>query len=80
MKSEVSFNELLTAAAKGWCTRSWDEGILSIAIPLKKGVADPLLQLPLIASKESFRFLWDQTPLLCIAVVFDPIRSEMILC
>ena len=51
MTADYSFNDILTAAARGWCERKGDEGALSLALPLC-GV-DPLKQLPLLAENNT---------------------------
>ena len=50
MTSGTTFNDILTAIAKGWCARKVDEPVFSLALPLK-GI-DPLCQLPLLGEKE----------------------------
>tara|TARA_Y100001968_G_scaffold115002_2_gene104390 strand:+ start:3130 stop:4551 length:1422 start_codon:yes stop_codon:yes gene_type:complete len=65
MNGGSSFNEILTAATRCWHGRNVDEFLLSLAIPIKE--VDPLVQLPVLADKEQFRFLWDGVPGLCIA-------------
>ncbi|WP_320666498.1 isochorismate synthase [Prochlorococcus sp. MIT 1307] len=65
MTAGPTFSDILTATAKGWCARKADEPVLSLAVRIK-GV-DPLCQLPLIAEKEQFRFLWDGSPGRCFA-------------
>ncbi len=65
MKTGSSFSDILTAAAKSWCRRNADEGILSLALPVK-GV-DPLQQITLLKDKQPFRFLWDEAPGLSLA-------------
>ncbi len=59
------FNDILAATARSWNARKGDEGVLSLALPLK-GV-DPLKYLPVIAENHQFRFLWDGAPGLCLA-------------
>ncbi len=65
MTAEPRFNELLNAAARGWCERKGEEGVLSLALPIN-GV-DPLQKLPLLAKEHTFRFLWDVAPGLSLA-------------
>ncbi len=65
MTAGTTFNDLWSAVAKGWCARKVDEPVLSLAIPVK--VVDPLSQLPLLADKEKFRFLWDSASSRCLA-------------
>ncbi len=65
MTAVPTFSDILTAITKGWCGRKTDEPVLSLAMPIT-GV-DPLQQLPLLADKETFRFLWDSSPGRCLA-------------
>ena len=65
MTADPSFSEILSAASTGWCQRNWNEGVLSLALPLQR--VDPLSQLHLLAEKENFRFLWDSSPGLSFA-------------
>ena len=65
MKGEPTFNEILTASTRCWKERKVDEFLLSLAVPIRE--VDPLVQLPVLADKEQFRFLWDRIPGLCIA-------------
>ncbi len=76
MKADYSFSGILNAAAKGWCERKSDEGVLSIALPLQN--IDPLLQLPLIAKEQAFRFLWDETPGISIAAAGQCQQLELV--
>ncbi len=65
MTDDLRFQDILTAAAKGWRAGKGEDCLLSMALPLK-GV-DPLRQLPFISYSQSFRFLWDGAPGLCLA-------------
>ena len=65
MNGGSTFNEILTASIRCWNERKVDELLLSLAIPIK--AVDPLFQLPVLADKEQFRFLWDRMPGLCIS-------------
>ncbi len=60
MTADPSFSDILAASSKGWCARKGEEGLLSIALPIKK--ADPLEALRVIAEENQFRFLWDEEP------------------
>jgi len=65
MKSRLIFSEILQASLRGWDLRRSDECVLSLALPINH--IDPLNILPILADKEEFRFLWDQSPGLSIA-------------
>ncbi|MFL0736520.1 MAG: isochorismate synthase, partial [Prochlorococcus sp.] len=65
MTADPSFSNLLAAASRGWCARTCDEGVLSLALPLDE--VDPLYNLPLLADEDPFQFLWDGAPGLCFA-------------
>ncbi len=65
MTAGPTFSDILNAIARSWRERKVDEPVFSLALPIK-GV-DPLCQLPVLASNEKFRFLWDGTPLRCLA-------------
>ena len=65
MNGGSTFSEVLNAATTCWHERKVDEFVLSLAIPIQ-GV-DPLVQLQVIGERESFTFLWDCIPGLCIA-------------
>lgn len=43
-----------------------DDGLLSLAVPLRGG-GDPMALLPQLEGNDGFRFLWDGAPGLCIA-------------
>jgi len=51
------FSDLLDRAMHIWTQRPGEECVVSLALPLQ-GV-DPLIQLPLLAAPDPFRFLWD---------------------
>ena len=65
MKADPSFSDIVNASSRGWCKKKGDEGVLSIALPIK-GV-DPLKVLPVIAEEQHFRFLWDKAKTLSFA-------------
>ena len=65
MKFGPTFTELIAASVKCWKERNNAECVLSVAVPVR-GI-DPLTQLPLLAEKQKFRFLWDHAPEFCIA-------------
>ncbi len=65
MKADPSFSEIMNASSIGWCDKKGDEGVLSIALPIKN--ADPLELLPVIAEEHQFRFLWDEAKDLSLA-------------
>ncbi len=69
----VRFTELLDAATRAArhleqtaaSEQRQEEGVLSLALPMAG--LDPLALLPTLAGGESFRFLWDGAPGLCLA-------------
>lgn len=61
----IRFSDLLDQALTFWRERQGEDGVFSLALPLK-GV-DPLLQLPLLSAADPFRFLWDGAPGLSLA-------------
>ncbi|KGG13195.1 MULTISPECIES: isochorismate synthase [Prochlorococcus] len=65
MKCDPTFSEFLQASLKAWSQKRSDDFVLSLALSVQD--VDPLVQLPVIANKQQFSFLWDRTPGLCIA-------------
>ncbi len=65
MTAGHTFSDILSAIGRGWSARNCDECVLSLALKLEE--IDPLSRLPVLASKEKFRFLWDGAPGRCIA-------------
>ena len=65
MPANFRFSDLLNAAHKAWGQGCSDESLLSLAMPLD-GV-DPLQALPKLGADGLFKFLWDNTPGLCLA-------------
>ncbi|MFQ6538436.1 MULTISPECIES: isochorismate synthase [Aphanothece] len=64
MLAPDSFTDLLALASEG-ARHVEEEGVLSLAIPMAGG--DPMALLPRLDGGDSFRFLWDGAPGLCIA-------------
>jgi menaquinone-specific isochorismate synthase len=74
VQAPPSFTDLLadaTAAAEAARldpARPDDDGVLSLALPLRASAGlDPLQLLPELATPDGFRFLWDGAPGLCLA-------------
>ncbi len=59
-----SFTDLLALASEG-ARQADEEGVLSLALAIAPG--DPMALLPHLEGGDSFRFLWDGAPGLCIA-------------
>jgi menaquinone-specific isochorismate synthase len=59
-----SFTDLLALASEG-ARLADEEGVLSLAVPMAP--RDPMALLPQLEGGDSFRFLWDGAPGLCIA-------------
>ncbi len=76
MKAGLTFSEILQASLRGWDSRRSDECVLSLALPINS--IDPLYQLPLIAERQEFSFLWDQSPGLSIAAAGQCQNFELI--
>ncbi|SBO44909.1 isochorismate synthase MenF [Cyanobium sp. NIES-981] len=64
MLAPDSFTDLLALASEG-ARLADEEGVLSLAVPMAP--CDPMALLPLLEGGDSFRFLWDGAPGLCIA-------------
>ena len=74
VQAPPSFTDLLadataaTEAARQDPARPEDDGVLSLAVPLRAIAGlDPLQLLPELATPDGFRFLWDGAPGLCLA-------------
>jgi len=74
VQAPPSFTDLLAdataaiEAARQDPARPEDDGVLSLAVPLRAIAGlDPLQLLPELATPDGFRFLWDGAPGLCLA-------------
>ncbi|ABX08126.1 isochorismate synthase [Prochlorococcus marinus] len=65
MKCGPTFSEFLQASLRAWALRRIEDCVLSLALPLES--VDPLTQLPVIADRHHFSFLWDSSPGLTLA-------------
>ena len=59
------FNNILKSFSRVWSSRKRDQCVVSLALPIK-GI-DPLFSLPVLATGQQFRFLWDVDPADCLA-------------
>ena len=69
------FSDLLERAQRAWDERDIEEGTFSIALQVP--TQDPLKQLPRLAEDNSFQFLWDSAPGLCLAAAGQCQRLDL---